>query len=64
MPADGPFVCPYCGKVMVAPTARRAPRQRVFAWFGAMVLVIMIAAFVIGVLLAAGYLWPLAAPPR
>ena len=60
VPADGPFVCPYCGKVMVAPSARRPMRHRLFAWFGAAVLIVMLAAFVGGVLLGGGWIWPLA----
>jgi len=60
VPADGPFVCPYCGKVMVAPTARRPLRNFVFAWFGAVVLIVMLAAFVGGVLLGGGWIWPFA----
>jgi hypothetical protein len=60
VPADGPFVCPYCGKVMVAPLTRRPMRQLVFAWFGAAVLIVMLAAFVGGVLLGGGWIWPLA----
>jgi hypothetical protein len=60
VPADGPFVCPYCGKVMVAPSARRPLRDFVFAWFGAAVLIVMLAAFVGGVLLGGGWLWPFA----
>ena len=60
VPADGPFVCPYCGKVMVAPTARRPLRNFVFAWFVAVVLIVMLAAFVGGVLLGGGWIWPFA----
>jgi hypothetical protein len=60
VPADGPFVCPYCGKVMVAPTARRPLRDFVFAWFGIVVLIVMLAAFVGGVLLGGGWIWPFA----
>jgi hypothetical protein len=60
VPADGPFVCPYCGKVMVSPSTRRPMRQQLFAWFGAVVLIVMLAAFVGGVLLGGGWIWPLA----
>ena len=60
VPADGPFVCPYCGKVMVPPTARRPLRDFAFAWFGALVLIVMLAAFVGGMLLGGGWIWPFA----
>jgi hypothetical protein len=60
VPADGPFVCPYCGKVMVAPSTWRPMGHRVFAWFGAAVLIVMLAAFVGGVLLGGGWIWPFA----
>ena len=45
---------------MVAPTARRPLRDFVFAWFGIVVLIVMLAAFVGGVLLGGGWIWPFA----
>jgi hypothetical protein len=60
VPADGPFICPYCGKVMVSPTARRPLRDIVSARFGAVVLIVMLAAFVGGLLWGGGWIWPFA----